>query len=235
MAVQLARRTVGIVSSLFLAVVAVTGLALPAHAEDGYQYWNYFHLADGAWAFSQVGAADYTPKDGAVEGLRYGTSVGTKGIEPRADLDEVNFDTVCADQQAAAGQKRIAVVLDYGTEEGNGTPPDPRAECAVVDQDATTQQVLDEIADLRADSGLVCGLDGYPAKGCGEPVKNAEAPAQEQPVAFTMPGGADTSGTTEAAADEDGSDVPWGLVGVGAAVVVLGGGGLALSRRNKAA
>jgi hypothetical protein len=233
---HLPRRTAGILSSLLLAVVAVSGFAAPAHAEDGYQYWNYFHLQDGSWTFSEVGAADYTPKDGEVEGLRYGTSVGTEGIEPRADLDEVNFDTVCANEEAGSGEKRVAVVLDFGTDTGNGTPPEPRAECAVVAQDASTQQVLDQLADLRADSGLVCGIDGYPADGCGEPVKNAEVPAQEETVAFTMPASADDSGTSDAAATEDGgSDVPWGLVGVGSAVVVLAGGGFVLSRRNKAA
>ena len=115
------RRIVGALASALLACLAVTGFAGAAHAEDGYQYWNYFHLENDAWEFSMDGPAEYQPKDGAVEAFRYGTSTETQGIEPRVDLAEVSFDTVCADQDAAAGEKRVAVVLDYGTDEGNGT------------------------------------------------------------------------------------------------------------------
>ncbi len=233
MATLLPRRIVGIFSALFVTTMTVAGLALPAHAVDGYQYWNYFHLQNDKWEFSKVGPADFKPEDGAVEGLRYGTSTPSQGIEPRADLAEVDFDTVCADAEAGTGEKRVAVLLDYGTELGNGTPPDPRAECAVVAADASTQQVLDEIAEVRVDSGMVCGIDGYPAKGCGDPVKDAEVPANEEAVAFALPSDA---GTSDAAAtsQEDGG-MQWGLVGLGALVVLIGGGAFALTRRNKAA
>ena len=177
MATPLPRRVVGIVSSLLVAATAVVGLAAPAQAEEGYQYWNYFHLENDAWAFSDVGPAQYQPEDGAVEGFRYGTSTVSQGIEPRADLAEVNFDSVCADTDAAEGEKRVAVVLDYGTEEKDqGAPPEPRAECAVVAQDASAQQVLEAVSDVRVESGMTCALDGYPASGCGVPVKDADVP-----------------------------------------------------------
>ena len=236
MATLSARRIVGVISSLLLATVALTGLAGPAQAEEGFQYWNYFHLENDAWEFSMDGPAEYQPKDGAVEAFRYGTSTETQGIEPRVDLAEVSFDTVCAGQDAAAGEKRVAVLLDYGTDEGNGTPPQPRAECAVVDQEASTQDILGEIAEVRVESGLTCAIDGYPATGCGEPVKDAQVPADEQAVAFTLPSD-DSAAADEgsaASAEDGGSDV-WLLVGVGAAVVGLGGGAYALSRRNRAA
>ena len=230
------RRIVGALASALLACLAVTGFAGAAHAEDGYQYWNYFHLENDAWEFSMDGPAEYQPKDGAVEAFRYGTSTETQGIEPRVDLAEVSFDTVCADQEAAAGEKRVAVVLDYGTDEGNGTPPQPRAECAVVDQLASTQDILGEIAEVRVESGLTCAIDGYPATGCGEPVKNAQVPADEQAVAFTLPSDeSEAADEGSAATAEDDGGTVWPLVGVGAAVVALGGGAYALSRRNRAA
>jgi hypothetical protein len=236
LATLLPRRIIGIFSAFFVATLTVAGLALPAHAAEGYQYWNYFHLQDDKWGFAKVGPSDYTPKDGDVEGFRYGTSTPSQGIEPRADLGEVDFDTVCADAEAADGDKRVAVLLDYGTELGSGTPPEPRAECAVVAQDATTQQILGEVTDLRVESDMVCGIDGYPASGCGEPVKNAEVPANEEAVAFTLPSdsGAD-GGASDAAVVSEASTVPWGLVGLGALVVLIGGGAFVLSRRRKAA
>lgn len=228
------RRVVGAVCSLLVALIATVGLSAPAHAEGGYRYWNYFHLEDGAWAFSQVGPAEYQPEDGAVEGFRFGTSTMSQGIEPRADLDEVNFDTVCSGVEAAAGEKRVAVLLDYGTDEGVGTPPEPRAECAVVAADATTQDVLGEIADLRLEKGMVCGIDGHPATGCGDPVKNAEVPTDEEPVAFALP---DAGSAEESAADqgEDEGGLPLPLVAVAALVVLLAAGGYLVSRRSKSA
>ena len=230
------RRTLGVLASLLFAAFVVTGTAGTAHAADGFRYWNYFHLEDGSWAFSQVGAGDYNPKDGAVEGYRFGTSLTADGIPPRADLAEVNFDTVCEGTDAAAGEKRVAVVIDYGTEaDADGTtPPDPRAECAVVADDANGQQVISSVADVRAEKGLTCALDGYPVKGCGEPV-TAEAPGPEQPVAFALPAAADSDrdAASDAAADEDSDNgLLWPLVGVGAVVVVIAAGGFALSRRN---
>jgi hypothetical protein len=232
----LLRRFVGIVTSLLIGIGAISALAAPAHAEDGYRYWNYFHLENGSWAFSEVGPADYQPEDGDVEGFRFGTSTPSQGIEPRADLDEVGFDTVCEGTEAGADQKRVAVVIDYGTEDAGGTPPDPRAECAVVGQDASTQQILGEVAEVRVESAMTCALDGYPASGCGEPVADAEIPTDEQPVSFEMPAGdtADDASTTDAADQSEGSVPTWGLVGIAALVVLIGLGAVLLARRRSA-
>ena len=236
MATQHSRRLAGAISSLLIALVAVTGLAGTAHAEDGYQYWNYWHLQKNAWVFSKVGAADYKPKDGAVEGFRYGISTGSKGLEPRADLKKVNFDTICGGTDLPAGQKRVAVVLDYGVELGSGKPPEPRGECAVVAKDASTQQVLQKVVDVRVGSGMVCALDGYPPSGCGEPVKNATMPAHEATVAFALPHDkSGQSGTSKPASASQSSGAPWTLVGLGALVVVIAGGAVAISRRSKTA
>jgi hypothetical protein len=236
------RRLLGTLASLLFAAFVVTGSAGTAHAADGFRYWNYFHLENGSWAFSTVGAGDYDPKDGAVEGYRFGSSFTAEGIPPRADLAEVNFDTVCDGTEAAAGEKRVAVVIDYGTEDDadGTTPPQPRAECAVVAADANGQQVISSVADVRAEKGLTCALDGYPVQGCGEPV-SAEPPTAEQPVTFTLPEAADAgdagadADTQDAAAADDDNDLLWPLVGVGAVVVVIAAGGLALSRRNSSA
>lgn len=232
------RRTVGVLSSLLLATLFVTGFAGTAHAKDGYRYWNYFHLSGSAWEFSQVGAADYDPQDGDVEGYRFGTSTVSDmdGIPPRADLDEVTFDAICADEEAAAGEKRIAVVLDYGTEaDADGaTPPAPIGKCAVVEAEADGAQVLHAVVDVRVEGAMSCAIDGYPAKGCGAPVKDAQDVADEEAVAFELPSSDAASASDDAAsesADQDG-DLLWPLVGVGLVVVLIGSSALAMNRRK---
>jgi hypothetical protein len=237
LATVLPRRVVGVLSTLLITLATVTGLAGAAHAEDGYRYWNYFHLQNGKWAFSEVGAGDYKPEDGAVEGFRYGTSTQSQGIEPRADLSKVDFDAVCGDTDAAAGQKRVAVVLDFGDEKADGTPPAPRAECAVVDQGASTQKVLGEVGELRLGSGMLCAIDGYPATGCGRPVKNVEVPEHEQTVSFALPSnGSGQAGRSDAAASQSSSPAGlWTVVGVAVLAALIALAAVLLNRRNKTA
>lgn len=231
------RRLLGGLSVLLLAVLFVAGTARTAEAADGFRYWNYFHVESGKYVFAQTGPADVTPKDGAVEAYRYGLSSTADGITPRTDATTYTVQDICKGTTAKKGQKLVGVLLDYGTAadaDGGRTPPDPRAACAAVPTNANGQQVLDAVADVRLDKGLTCGIDGYPVKGCSVTVKNPPAAATEQSVGFALPQAAQAKGTAPASADADGG-VPWTLVGVGVAVVVLGGGGLALSRRNKSA
>ena len=230
------RRVVGALTALLVAVLGTVGLAGPASAEEGYKYWNYFHLTDGAWAFSQTGPSGATPEDGAVEGWRYGTSTTSQGIMPRADLSEVTFETVCADEQAADGEKRVAVLIDYGIEDQ--TAPAPRAACAVVPADANGQQVIESVADVRVQDGMTCALDGYPASGCGEPVGDAQVPASEEPVAFDLPASGNGSGDAAAAAsdsaqDDSGSGLLWPLVGVAAVAVLIAVAAVVMNRRRQ--
>jgi hypothetical protein len=96
--------------------------------------------------------------------------------------------------------------------------------------------VLDEVADVRVEGGMTCALDGYPATGCGVPVKDADVQAEEETVAFALPSDGDgDAGTSDAAAESESSETPWGLVGLGALVVLIAGGAFAMSRRSKTA
>ena len=226
---------------LLLSLVFVAGTARTADAADGYKYWNYFHVTDGAYVFAQTGPADYTPKDGAVEAYRYGLSSTAEGLQPRTDATTYTVEDICAGTEAAEGEKLVGVLIDYGTpaDADGGTPPEPRAACAAVPTNANGQQVLDAVADVRLDKSLTCGIDGYPVKGCSVTVKNPPAAATEQTVDFAMPKSAgDDASTAPAASDEaasDSSGFPWTLVVVVLVVVVLAAGGLLLSRRNKSA
>lgn len=226
------RRTISI---LLLALLALLVGASPSSAEDGYRYWNYSHLDGDAFVFAETGPAEFVPEDGAVEGWRFGTSTVSDGIEPRADLTEVSFDTVCGDSDAAADQKRVAVVIDYGTEaDADGADvPGARADCAVVPEDANGLQTLESVVDVRAEKSMICALDGYPASGCGAPVGDAEVPADEATIDFALPGAADDSGSAGDAGGDDSDGVSWPLIGVGALVVILAAVAVPLYRRNR--
>lgn len=232
------RRPLGTLSVLLLALLFVAGTARTADAADGYKYWNYFHVQNGKYVFAQTGPADFTPKNGAVEAYRYGLSSTADGITPRTAATTYTVADICAGTKAKTGQKLVGVLLDYGTAadaESGETPPKPRAACAAVPTAANGQQVLDAVADVRIEKQLTCGIDGYPVKSCSVTVKNPPAAATGQTVDFALPAAASdtktTSGTPASSVNEEGG-VPWPLVGVVLAVVVLGGGAFALSRRR---
>jgi hypothetical protein len=225
------RRALALV--VVLAAVLLGGTA-PANAADGYRYWGYFHVQGGDYAFAKTGPGGYTPKDGSEEAYRFGTSTASQGVKPRADLAKLTFATVCRDTKPAAGKKRVAVLLDYGTaaDAAGAKVPAPKAACALVPTAANGQQVLAAVAQTRTSKGLVCALDGYPATGCGDPVKNATVPSAEPTVAFALPAAADSS--TGSSSGSGGSGTPL-LVGGAVVVVALAAGGLVLARRTRTA
>ena len=58
-----------------------------------------------------------------MEAYRYGY-LHRQGIEPRTEATSYSVDDICKDVEAKQGEKRVAVVLDYGTAEdaGSGRP-----------------------------------------------------------------------------------------------------------------
>jgi hypothetical protein len=157
--------------------VAVAGLigagAGPASA-TGYRYWSYWLDSGGRWTYAQTGPATHVPKDGSVEGWRFAVSkdAAAAAVQPRG---AAAFDAICAHTPAAAGSKRIALVIDPGTTAdapGGSTPPARRTACARVAADASSADALAAVArPLRYDSaGILCAIGDYPRTGCGEQV-----------------------------------------------------------------
>lgn len=238
MATALPRRIVALLSVLLFAFVLVGSTSGTAHAADGFKYWNYFHVKGGKYAFATTGPSGFKPPNGSVEAYRYGLSSTAAGLPPRVAATKYTVDDLCGDTKAKSGQKRVGVLIDYGTaaDAANGaTPPKPRGDCAVVPIAANGQQVLDAVAKIRVEKQLVCGIDGYPVQGCSVTVKNPPPAAAQKNVAFSLPPAAKSGNAKPAATVQDDSGVPWTLVGVVAAVVVIGGGAFALTRRNRTA
>jgi MYXO-CTERM domain-containing protein len=174
------------------ALVALIGLVLavllPAGAASAaaYRYWGYYQLSGTTWSFATKGPDQTTPADGSVEGWRF--AVGTEGSSrfPRATP---SFDDLCGDTTPKSGEKRVAVVIDYGRAADtadSSEPPAPVGKCAVVATAATGLEVLSKVAEVRSDKGLICGVDGFPATGCGDAVKTVSAAAKAPDAEVTL-------------------------------------------------
>jgi len=214
-------------------------IAAPAQAA-AYRYWGYFQLDNGAWAFAKTGPAQAVPKDGAVEGWRFAVADEASIRDPRATP---TFQTLCATTAVKAGTKRVGLVVDYGrpADSADGAaPPVPRATCVAVPEKATGSDVLVAAGTtLRLDKGLTCGIDGWPATGCGEKVNPVPAPAASPDTSVTIPAptpsaAANVAGGSSGTSTDDGSTgSSWPVFGGLAAVVLVGALGFAAWRRSR--
>jgi hypothetical protein len=184
------------VAALLAALLVGTGLAwisaAPAQATS-YRYWTYWSGDSGSWAFSSIGAAR-RPPNGGVEGWRFEVSQASSSSQP--PRTGASFASICGDTQPGAGKKRVALVIDYGTAAdappGEHAPAGVVATCVEIDAAATGYDVLASQASIRASSGLVCGIGGYPATGCGDA---AADPTPSASPTHTSSGGQPSAGS----------------------------------------
>ncbi len=231
-----------------LATLALAGTtAVTAQAEDGYRFWGYFQWKAGAWAFAPKGPDQIVPADGAVEGWRFAVAPQTVTRTPRANGD---FAAICHDAPAETGKKRVALVIDAGTTEdaAGATPPAAKGVCVVTDPAASGAKILAAAVQVRIEKGLTCAIDGYPAKGCGDPVKNVAVPEKDAPVqlAIAAPVGSSapaatpsatatpTSGSATGSADSGDDSSVWKTLIPSVAVgLVIGVGAVFLAQRRR--
>ncbi len=213
-----ARRTAA--AGAVAGVLAVLAAPAGAHAA-GYRYWSFWERSGGGWSYASAGPAGTEPADGSVEGWRFGVSPDSPaGPRPRG---AVTFAAVCGGVPAAAGRKRVALVVDFGTAAdapAGARPPAERTACAALPPDGTAADALAAVArPLRyAGSGLLCAVTGYPATGCGEQVTGHGTPS---PASHNAAGGG-------------GSPSPTGVYAGMGAVAVLAGAALVRARRRRA-
>ena len=177
-----------IVAALAVAVaVVVPSAVLPAASQAAaYRYWSYWLGAEGGWTFANVGPAFRSPADGSLEGWRFSVS-GVEGNH--APSFAADFEAVCADTAPEDGRKRVAVVVDPGVAadapEGE-QPPGAWAMCVVAEPRATGYDVLRAAATVRAERGLICGIGGYPARGCADVIADP-TPTPTKPTPTKSP------------------------------------------------
>ncbi|MDG9713319.1 SCO2322 family protein [Streptomyces sp. DH10] len=149
----------------------------------GYRYWSFWDREGDHWVYATQGPSVTRPSDGDVQGFRFAVSEDSSdAARPRGTAD---FTAICAKTPAQDGEKRVALLLDFGTAAdapSGEKPPAPRTACARVSPDATTAEALATVAKpLRYDTNaLLCAISGYPEKGCGEQVSQSETPTGKQ-------------------------------------------------------
>ena len=157
--------------SIALLVISNFTFASSASAADkGWRYWGYYQAAPGAknWTAAMTGPT-VDIKDGAVEGWSFVFS--SDDIPSIAPSVAPNFQSICGKMKSDKDTKRIAVVIDYGSKAY--APKGEKIQktfttCVRTAKASQGIDVLGQIAKIRADkSGLICGLNGYPAKECG--------------------------------------------------------------------
>jgi hypothetical protein len=190
---------------------AVIG-APTTHAESLTRYWSYWNGSDGVWAYATQGAGTAIPRDGDVEAWSFVVSEGMSASPGRPPRDPGQvWQDVCGTAEPREGQKAVAVVLDFGTADiapAGETPPAPGTGCAVVDEDANGFQILSAVADVRADGGFLCGIDGYPREECA-PILDAVEPKPTTVEATKVP-------------SEESTGAPWWTLGVLIVAVLVG-------------
>ena len=168
-----------------LSVLILSLLApIPSHGAKGYRYWGYFQATAGAsaWSAAMTGPS-VEVKDGDVEGWIFVFS--SNDIPAVAPMMDPDFATLCGETPETSGKIRVGLVVDFGA--GNIAPDGeiPNeffSDCVVVDKGSLGLDVLEAALDVRAgDSGLICGIAGYPASECGAEI---DEPAAEQVVAI---------------------------------------------------
>lgn len=191
-------------------------------------YWSYWTGGPtGDWVYEANGAGALTPADGTSQGWRYGIGASPAYTEkPRVAPD---FAQVCSSTPVAAGQKRIAIVIDFGTPAeapAGNSPPGVTTKCVSVPTAANGLQALSAANSLRqAPDAMVCGINGYPSTGCGEQVTLGNITASPMANAAA----ADNSSPSSTSSSSAGW-IPFAIGGF--VVVVLIIVAIALSRRR---
>ncbi|MFM8503128.1 MAG: SCO2322 family protein [Actinomycetota bacterium] len=208
----------------FLVTVLFTLVQIPsANAETGYRYWGYFQAPAGAssWTAAMTGPS-VEVRDGDVEGWTFTAS--SNDIPATPPMMDPDFAELCGEVSEVAGKVRVGLVVDFGAGQiapSGETPREFFRDCVVVDQGSVGLDVLNAVLDVRAaDSGLICGIAGYPAQECGAEIDMSVLNGpEEEPLAIEQTGENEVANNNSIAL-------------IGLAVIALLAGVVALRRRS---
>lgn len=169
-------------------LIITSSISIPSsNAATGYRYWGYFQAQGGAtsWTAAMTGPS-VEVKDGDVEGWTFVFS--NNDIPAIAPMMDPDFATLCDGIPETAGKVRVGLVVDFGDANiapSGETPMEFFSDCVVVPTGSVGLDVLKSALDVRAgDSGLICGIAGYPAQECGAEI---EAPTAQEAVTASAP------------------------------------------------
>ena len=157
---------------ILLAIILIASFTTPTAqaADKGWRYWGYFQAAPGesTWKAAMTGPT-VDIADGAVEGWSF--VFGSDDIPSLAPRVMPSFSKICGKTKADKDTKRIGLVIDFGSSAWAPKGEKVRktiTTCVRTAKDSQGIDVLGQVVKIRAaSSGLICGLNGFPAKECG--------------------------------------------------------------------
>jgi len=160
----------GVISAVLL-LTTTFAFTSPANAAGkGWRYWAYYKAAPGEknWTAAMTGPT-VDVQDGAVEGWSF--VFDASDVPTIAPTTKPDFAAICRRVKADKNLKRVALVIDFGRSayapKGEKVPMS-FTRCVQIAKSAQGIDVLGKAVKIRAaDSGLICGINGYPAKECG--------------------------------------------------------------------
>jgi hypothetical protein len=157
--------------TLALLLTTTFAFTAPANASGkGWRYWAYYQAAPNAktWTAAMTGPT-VDVQDGAVEGWSF--VFDTSDVPTIAPSIKPDFASICRRVKADKNLKRIALVVDFGR--SAFAPKGEKVQksftkCVQIAKSAQGIDVLGQAVKIRAaNSGLICGINGYPAEECG--------------------------------------------------------------------
>jgi hypothetical protein len=166
--------------AIALLIISSQIFAIPSShaASKGWRYWGYFQAAPGSstWKAAMTGPT-VDIEDGAVEGWSFVFS--SDDVPSVAPKTKPSFASICANTKADPDTKRIALVVEFGspTYSPKGEKvPKAIVRCVTTAKSSQGIDVLAQVVKVRsANSGLICGLNGYPKKECGVEIQTPSA------------------------------------------------------------
>jgi hypothetical protein len=165
------KRKISSVISLALILTTSFVFVSPADAAGkGWRYWGYYQAAPGAktWTAAMTGPT-VDVQDGAVEGWSF--VFDASDVPSIAPSIKADFAAICRRVKVDKNLKRVALVVDFGR--SAYAPKGEKVQksftkCVQIAKSAQGIDVLGKAVTVRgAASGLICGINGYPAKECG--------------------------------------------------------------------
>ncbi len=147
-------------------------------ADKGYRYWGYYQAGPDStkWKAAMTGPT-VDIADGSVEGWVF--TFSSNDIPSTPPSVRPRFAEICKAVRIMKGFKRVGLVIDFGNPVI--APKGERVRktitrCVVTAEESQGIDVLAQELRVRtANSGLICGFNGYPARECGAEITAPKA------------------------------------------------------------
>lgn len=167
---ELQMKKVTLLFALFATFLSLTNINPATASTKGWRYWGYYQASPSTstWKAAMTGPT-VDVADGSVEGWIF--TFSSDDIPSTPPSIKPSFAKICGKTKAQAGLKRVGLVVDFGLK--SYAPKGEKVQktivrCVVTAKESQGLDILaQELRVRQADSGLICGFNGYPAKECG--------------------------------------------------------------------